>query len=169
MFSVTQIRRTEDPVRTTPQLDFTAFVDRHERPVREALTAAFGIELGREVAADAFAHAWERWARVSRMDNPAGYLYVVGRNRARKILKRNKRRLVTYPTTPVGSTPAFEPALATELAHLSERERCVVVLLHGFEWTMSEVADTLEVSKSTVQSYAERALTKLRSGMGVER
>jgi len=156
-------------VRTTPQLAFTAFVDSHERQVREALTAAFGIELGRDVAAEAFAHAWERWDRVSTMDNPAGYLYVVGRNRARKILKRTRRRTVTYPSVPIPSTPAFEPALATELANLSERERCVVVLLHGFEWSMSEVAETLEVSKSTVQSYAERALAKLRSGMGVRR
>jgi DNA-directed RNA polymerase specialized sigma24 family protein len=168
LFSVTEIRRTEERVLTTPVLAFTAFVERHERPLREALTAAFGIELGRDVAADAFAHAWERWDRVSVMGNPTGYLYVVGRNQARKTLQRNKRRPVTYPTAPTGSGPAFEPALAGELANLSERERCVVLLLHGFEWTMSEVADTLAISKSTVQSYAERALTKLRSGMGVE-
>ena len=44
----------------------------------------------------------------------------------------------------------------------------MVLLLHGFEWTMSEVAETLDLSKSTIQSYAERALAKLRVTIGVD-
>lgn len=156
-------------VRDSAERDFTAFVEQHERPLREALTAAFGVDVGREATADALAHAWQRWDRVSTMENPVGYLFVVGRNRARRSFKRRPVAGLRYPT-PVGeSAPSFEPALAGALAGLSERERAVVLLLHGFEWSMSEVAATLDVSKSTVQSYAERALVKLRSEMGVER
>jgi DNA-directed RNA polymerase specialized sigma24 family protein len=101
------------------------------------------------------------------MENPVGYLYVVGRNRARRIVKRSRSTTVRYPLPSGDGPPAFEPALAGALAALSERERSVVLLLHGFQWTMSEVAETLDLSKSTVQSYAERALAKLRSGLGV--
>jgi RNA polymerase sigma factor (sigma-70 family) len=157
------------PVRESAEAAFTAFVQQHERSLREALTAAFGLEAGRDATADALAHAWQRWDRVASMENPVGYLYVVGRNRARRILKQRRSVVVRYPSPPDDGAPQFEPGLAGALASLSERERAVVLLMHGFEWTMSEIADTLGVSKSTVQSYSERALAKLRSGIGVER
>jgi DNA-directed RNA polymerase specialized sigma24 family protein len=163
------VRRSGAPVRDSTEHGFTVFVEQHERSLREALTAAFGLDVGRDATADALAHAWQRWDRVSTMDNPAGYLYVVGRNRARRFLKRRRAVLVRYPTPAGDTVPMFEPALAGALAHLSERERAVVLLLHGFQWTMTEIAETLDISKSSVQSYAERALVKLRSGMGVER
>jgi DNA-directed RNA polymerase specialized sigma24 family protein len=38
---------------------------------------------------------------------------------------------------------------------------------HGFEWSLNEVAELSEVSKSTVQTCAERGLSKLRVGLGV--
>jgi len=44
----------------------------------------------------------------------------------------------------------------------------VVVLLHCFQWTMSEVAGLLDVSKSTVQNHAERGMASLRDSIGVE-
>jgi RNA polymerase sigma factor (sigma-70 family) len=156
-------------VRDPAEQDFVAFVEQNERPLREALTAAFGVDVGRDAAAETLADAWQRWARISTMENPVGYLYVVGRNRARRLLKRRPAPRVRYPIPTGETTSAFEPALAGALAGLSERERAVVLLLHGFGWSMSEVAATLDISKSTVQSYAERALVKLRSGLGVER
>ena len=78
---------------------FEAFVATHERRLRQALTAVFGIERGREMAADAFVHAWEHWDRVAGMVNPAGYLFVVGRNQHR----RRFRHRLTKPVFDVGS------------------------------------------------------------------
>jgi RNA polymerase sigma factor (sigma-70 family) len=156
------------PVTGSAEQGFIAFVEQHERILREALTAAFGTDVGRDATAETLADAWQRWDRISTMENPVGYLYVVGRNRARRLLKRRPTPAVRYPAPTADTTSAFEPALAGALARLSERERAVVLLLHGFGWSMSEVAATLGVSKSTVQSYAERALVKLRSGLGVE-
>jgi DNA-directed RNA polymerase specialized sigma24 family protein len=163
------VRPSRAPVGEPLEHGFTTFVERHERPLREALTAAFGVDVGRDATADALAHAWERWDRVADMENPIGYLYVVGRNRGRRALQQRRGSPVRYPLPVAGATPEFEPALAGALAQLSERERSVVLLVHGFQWTMSEVAETLDVSKSTVQSYAERAIAKLRHEMRVER
>lgn len=146
--------------------DFEAFVAAHERRVRQALTAAFGIDRGREAAADAFAYAWQHWDRVAAMENPAGYLYVVGRNRH----LRGLRRRLARPVFDLGSDhgePWCEPALAVHLARLSDRERTAVMLVNGFQWSMAEVAELLGVSKSTVQTHTERAMAKLRLGMGV--
>lgn len=67
-------------------------------------------------------------------------------------------------TTP---EPWCESALALQLARLSDRERLVVMLVNGFQWSLAEVAELLDVSKSTVQTHAERGMAKLRSGMGV--
>jgi RNA polymerase sigma factor (sigma-70 family) len=71
------------------------------------------------------------------------------------------------PPIDVERTPWVEPELPTALRSLPEQQRVVVMLLHCFEWTTSEIAELLGVSKSTVQSYAERGMARLRAKMGV--
>jgi DNA-directed RNA polymerase specialized sigma24 family protein len=57
--------------------------------------------------------------------------------------------------------------LAVQLAGLSDRERIAVMLVNAFQWSLAEVAELLGVSKSTVQTHAERGMAKLRAGLGV--
>jgi RNA polymerase sigma factor (sigma-70 family) len=58
--------------------------------------------------------------------------------------------------------------LVGALEELPERQRVVVMLLYCFEWSMGETATLLSLSKSTIQSHAERGLAKLRRRLGVE-
>lgn len=144
---------------------FETFFERVEPRLRESLSATFGVEAGRDAAVEALAYAWEHWERVGAMQNPAGYLYVVGRDRARRAFRRPQRpKLVRVDT---GRAPWIEPELPAALAALPEQQRVVVMLLHCSQWTMSEVAELLQVSKSTVQTHAERGMTQLRERMGV--
>ena len=159
------MRSVETPPVSSPD-GFEAFVATHERRLRQALTASFGIDRGREAAADALAYAWEHWDRVAAMANPAGYLYVVGRDRDRRRF-RNRVTKPVFEVAPGRPEPWCEPALAAQLAGLSDRERVSVMLVNGFDWSLAEVAELLGVSKSTVQTHAERAMAKLRAGMGV--
>jgi DNA-directed RNA polymerase specialized sigma24 family protein len=129
-----------------------------------ALTAAFGPELGREGAAEALAYGWEHWDRIGEMKNPAGYLYQVGRDHAR----RAKPLRVPLIQTVADREWWVEPGLPAALERLSERQRLVVGLLYGYQWSISEVAALLDVSKGTVQSYADRGLKSLRRKLGVE-
>jgi len=145
---------------------FTAFVERVGKPLHQALIAAFGVQVGEDITSDALAYAWEHWDRVRVMRNPAGYLYRVGRSRARRGIFRR-------PPTPVVERPApvsgwFEPGLSDALAGLSERQRAAVVLVHGFEWTMAEVARVWGVSFSTVKEHVDKGLGRLRRDLGVE-
>ncbi len=144
---------------------FEVFFERVEPRLREALSATLGSQAGRDAAADALSYGWEHWERVRAMDNPAGYLYVVGRGRGRRGMRRRR----TPCLTPVDGqrTPWVEPELPDALAGLPEQQRVAVVLLHCFEWTMTEVAELLDVSKSTVQTHADRGLKRLRERMGV--
>lgn len=137
-----------------------------EPKLRHALTATFGVEAGQEAAADALAHAWEHWVTVRLKDNPVGYVYGVGRNKARRGLRR---RRVAFPDVPSQRLPEVEPRLPAAVGRLSERQRIVVGLLYGYDWTMSEVAELLGIEKTTVQNHAERGLAALRKAIGVER
>ena len=64
---------------------FESFVCATETRLREALSAALGTDAGREATAEALAYAWAHWDRVSAMENPAGYLYLLGRRRGRRM------------------------------------------------------------------------------------
>jgi DNA-directed RNA polymerase specialized sigma24 family protein len=128
------------------------------------LSATLGLETGREAAAEALAYGWEHWERIREMENSIGYLYVVGRDRGRK-MRRNRQ--VVFPDVIEDRIPWVEPGLPRALAALPERERVVVLLVHAYGWAMSEVAELLEVTKSTVQTHSERGVKKLRRKLGV--
>lgn len=143
---------------------FTSFVEGAEPKIRQALTASLGSDLGVDATAEALAYGWEHWARIREMENPVGYLFVVGRNSARKVLRR---RPVFYEPPSIAA-PLVEPGLLDAVRALPERQRVTVMLLHCFEWTMPEVAELLGVKKTTVQNHAERAMARLRKTLGVE-
>ncbi len=143
---------------------FTTFVESVEPRLRQALVASFGPDTGLEAVAEALAFGWERWDRISVMDNPAGYLYRVGVDRARSRL----RAPVMMPPVVPDRLPWVEPALPGALGELSESQRTCVVLVHTYGHSLSEVAELLGVSKSTVQKHTERAIKRLRKALGVE-
>lgn len=140
---------------------FESFVEVHGRRLRAALVASFGAETGADATAEAIAYGWEHWHRVAPMDNPAGYLFRVGQNAARRLARR--RPLFTAP--PTSELPDFEPALLPALAELSEQQRAAVVLVHGYGWKIIEVADLLGVSHSTIRTHIARGLAHLQSAL----
>jgi RNA polymerase sigma-70 factor (ECF subfamily) len=144
--------------------DFTGFVRATEPKLSYALAAAYGTQVGREATADALAYAWENWKRLRAMDNPAGYLYRVGQTCARKY----NRKSPLFPAADPVELPRVEPGLPAALERLSEAQRIAVVLLHGMQWSEREVADLLEVDRSTVRRHRDRGLDKLRQALEVE-
>jgi DNA-directed RNA polymerase specialized sigma24 family protein len=141
---------------------FTLFVDEVGPRLHRAFALLRGRDQGQEAAAEALAWAWEHWADVQQMSNPTGYLYRVGASRTRR---RTPRFPLIVPEEPAG----FEPALVPALARLSDRQRTAVVLVHGCGWTHQEVADALGLSRSSVGTHVNRAMTQLRRDLGVER
>jgi RNA polymerase sigma factor (sigma-70 family) len=146
--------------------EFTEFVSEFEQPLRQSLTAAYGSERGREAAAEALAYGWEHWDRIGVMSNPAGYLYRVATDRARRMAQRRYKSL---PTPIPQRDPWVEPELGAALENLPLRQRTVIGLLHGYDWSMGEVAELFGVSKSTVQNHEYRGMKKLRRHLKVER
>ena len=91
---------------------FTEFVAEVEPRLRRALTATFGIEAGRDAAAEALVYAWRHWDRVKSLENPAGYLYRVGRDRGGKV---SRDVLVADLDGVVETLPWVEPGLGAAL------------------------------------------------------
>ena len=146
-------------------VEFEAFVLAAEPPLRRALVTAYGYEDGREAAAEALAYAWEHWARVREMTNAPGYLYRVAQSSAAR--GRRWRQPAPLLTLPPGTEHSFEPGLPRALASLPERQRVAVVLVHGFGYTLREVADLTGIKITTVQNHLERGLRRLRDRLGV--
>ena len=141
--------------------EFAHFFSGAEPRLRRAFIAALGVQRGREATAEALAYAWENWPRLQRLDNPVGYLYRVGQSRTRP---PRFRAVFGRPETP---DPWTEPALGRLLAGLSERQRLAVVLVHGFGWTLREVAELTGTKVTTIQNHLDRGLAKLRAGLEV--
>lgn len=154
----------------TQAKEFAAFFDASERRLRLALTGAFGIDTGREAAAEALAWGWQNWGRVRGMDNPVGYLYRVGRTAALRGLSHDAASVSASVDVHPSSwdLPSFEPNLAKFLAGLSEHQRLAVWMVHGLGLSHREVADLLECSRPTVATHVRRGLTKLRHHLGVD-
>ncbi len=144
------------------RVEFEAFFLEVEPRLRIALSAVFGPEEGSDATAAALAYAWEQWRDLTLKENPAGYLYRVGRSSQRR------RKEPSWLPVPSARTPHVEPGLPDALARLSEKQRIAVVLVHAYEWTRREVADLTGLSVSTIDSHLARGLEKLRAGLGVQ-
>lgn len=142
---------------------FLSFARRVEPGLRAALVARYGRDRGSEALNDALLYGWRHWDRVQAMRNPAGYLYRVGERAGR----RRRKRLDRLPSVSEQSHPWVEPRLSSALDGLSARQREVVVLVEALEWTHRETADLLGIRPASVQTHLARALTHLRSSLGV--
>lgn len=143
---------------------FEVFFAGVEPRLRVALTAVYGVEDGREAAAEALVWAWEHWEKVRAMEAPLAYLYRVGQSRTRRI----RRRTPLFPPVVEDAAREVEPGLPEALAWLSEPQRVAVLLVHGYGWAHADVAALLAVTPSTVATHASRGLQRLRRILEVQ-
>jgi RNA polymerase sigma factor (sigma-70 family) len=123
-----------------------------------------------EVAQDAFLAVWERWDRVARMDEPAGYLYRVAMNTARKRFRRATiaarlrvaRRDEADPIDAVDDRTTVGAALRA----LTPRQRLAVVLTELLDLSSRDAAAVMRVRESTVRALAAQGRAAMRSTIG---
>ncbi|MDO8390696.1 MAG: RNA polymerase sigma factor [Actinomycetota bacterium] len=146
-------------------MQFGTFVHDHGERIRRALVAYYGVEVGGEAADEALAVAWERWASLAGMDNPAGYVYRIGQSKARPHVRWFARRRLFPDSEPVMSVadPAALLDLVRALERLSADQRSAVMLVKSYGYSHREVAALLDVSESVVNNLVHRGVTRLRT------
>jgi RNA polymerase sigma-70 factor (ECF subfamily) len=122
-----------------------------------------------EVMQDAFLRLWERWDRVSRVDDPVGYLYRtamnVFRSRRRRVLVALRRTV--RPSEPDDGLAAVEDreVVVRALAPLTPAQRAAIVLTDVLGFTSEEAARAMRVRPVTVRVLASRGRAALRKEM----
>ena len=100
------------------------------------------------------------------MDNPVGYLYRVGQSASRACTR--PRPIPFERHQPIaGEVLVIGPELSAAINRLPVQQRTVVMLVHAFGWTQRDVAELLDISRSTVREHLDRAVTRLNHDLEV--
>lgn len=150
---------------------FDGFFHEHHAPIVRALALALGDEhLARDAAAEGFARALQRWRRVARYDNPAGWVYRVGLNWGRSRWRRTRREVSEHTVgevdRPRADAEPRDPRVLPALQQLSIDHRVVVVARYYLDWSEQQIADALDIRPGTVKSRLSRALDRLGAELG---
>ena len=149
---------------STIVMHFEYFYARERSSVARALRLTLRDDhLAEEATDEAMTRAYERWQSVALLDNPGGWVYRVGLNWARSVLRRTSRK--RRPPDELGYTEPVETpdaSLRRALEHLGIHQRAVVVCRYYLEWSEAETAHALGVKPGTVKSRLHRALRELQ-------
>ena len=151
-------------------IDFSRwYTDERDRLVRSLLVIGGDAEAARDAVAEAFSRAYERWARVSAMASPTGWVYRVALNELRRRERRRRvesrllgRRQVLQHAAP----PEVDPELWSAVGALPAREREVVVLRYVADLREREVAAALGISEGAASAALVTARRRLARALG---
>ena len=147
---------------------FDEFYRQHRAGLVRALAVTLhSVDLGTDAADEALARACERWATVSTLDNPAGWVYRVGFNWGTSTLRRLRRPTPRWLTDPQGLPWADspDPAIDHALARLNADQRAVVVCRLILGWSEAHTAECLGIRPGTVKSRLSRATEQLSASL----
>jgi RNA polymerase sigma-70 factor (sigma-E family) len=130
-----------------------------------------------DLAAEAFAKAWARWATVRRHPAPRAWVVRTALNARISRWRRQQREIVVPDAAPDGSSDGYldgvvDRHLMTKVLRLPDRQRQVVALRLFLDLDTAQTADVLGIAAGTVTAHLARAIATLRqdlsNGMGLE-
>ena len=138
----------------------------HARLLASMAVVAGDVDVAKEVTAEAFARALERWDRVGKMESPGGWTYRVALNVLRRRQRRAglERRLLLRMAAAPPVTPSSTAAVVEvweAVAGLPLRMRTAVALRYLGGLSEAEVADAMSVTPGTVASTLHDARRRL--------
>ena len=150
---------------------FEDFFERYHRRLFAGLCLVTGSrDEAEDVMQEAFLQVWQRWDRICRMDQPAGYLFRTAMNLTRKRGRRAalalKRAAGLAPEPDAFAQVDDRDELSRAMQELAPRERAAIVLTALEEYSSREAGEMLGIADSTVRVLARRARTSMRSSIG---
>ena len=162
------------PTRLEPTLHevtpFEDFFETQRRPLFGALCLVTGNRSeAEEIMQDAFLKVWERWERVSGLEDPNAYLFRVAmnlfRNRLRRASLAARRALSLAPATDDLAAIEDRDEVVRWLRPLPPRQRAAIVLTVYFDYSSDEAARILGIRPSTVRALATQGRAGVRHAM----
>jgi RNA polymerase sigma factor (sigma-70 family) len=154
---------------------FEAFVEDHQARLFGALCLVTGDRFeAEEICQEAFLRVFERWDRISEMDEPTGYLFRVAMNvfrtrrRRTALALRRATKLAPPPTDEFSAVEARETVLHG-LAEVTPDQRAALVATALYGLSSEEAGRMLKIKPSTVRARATRARAALRDAIGEDR
>jgi len=147
------------------------FRDTHVALFRALTLVTGNRQEAEDVMQVAFMRVFERWDRVSAMENPEGFLYRVAMNEFRSRYRRAKRA-IRRAMTSSSNEEAFEEAIEDRdvviraLRELVPRQRAALVLTALLEYSSEEAGELLGIDAATVRTLGSRARASMRKTVG---
>jgi RNA polymerase sigma factor (sigma-70 family) len=154
---------------SAPTRDFDDFYRAHRDEIGRALVFTLGDQsLGQEAVDEAMAKAYQKWAEVGAGENPAGWVFVVGKRWGLSWLRgrrreRRREELVGDAESQPAPAQADLVDLMDALAQLNLKHRTVIVCRFSLGMSVKDTAAVLGIGEGTVKSRSARALEQLRT------
>lgn len=144
---------------------FEVFYAEHRGSIGRALAVTLrDDQLASEALDEAMVRAFQRWAEVRRLESPSGWVYTVGLNWSRSVLRRASRsQSLSIDDRSSGSNHFADSDVDRALQALSVDQRAVVVCRYLIGYSEAETARVLGIRPGTVKSRLHRALNQLHS------
>ena len=141
---------------------------------RDAIARALALtlrdnDLAAEATDEAMARAFARWRTVQRLQNPGGWVYRVGLNWARSVLRRRGGPRRRVHEIDEHTLEVRDHELHRALLRLDLDRRAVVVCRYFLGMSEEEIARSLDIKPGTVKSRLHRALHQLEDQLGYTR
>ena len=142
------------------------FHDHHARLFAALCLATRSRQEAEEIMQDAFLKLWERWDRVSEIEDPAGFLFRTAMNLFRKRYRR-ARIAERLPLPRPERDDAFavvndRDVLVRAMQGLTPRQRAAVVLTAILDYPSEEAGRILGIKDSTVRVLSRKARAAMR-------
>ena len=156
-----------------PAQEFEAFCRKWSPRLVSALSLQCGDrEVGRELAQDALVRAWERWAEVSAMENPSGWLFRVAFNlrssRLRRARAESRVLLRVRSDSSIQPPTSIQITVRDALQQLPVRQRAALVARHYLQLSVNEAAEALDCAPGTVKALCSQGIERLREELEVD-
>jgi RNA polymerase sigma-70 factor, ECF subfamily len=155
------------PSKRRARPDFDVVFDAHYQRLVRALTLVAGDpETAADAVQEAFVKAHLRWRRISRYDDPVGWVRRVAINQLRDDHRRRGRRQRALSRLASREQTVTMPPEIDEfdrlLAELPKQQRATTALFYVDGLTIAEIAVALGLAEGSVKSHLHDARRRLR-------
>jgi RNA polymerase sigma-70 factor (ECF subfamily) len=162
------IRVADDAEPRTSESDFTAMCQREYPRLVGLLVLAVGDRSQAEdIAQEALARAWSRWARVSTLDRPDQWVRRVAMNLSTSWWRRQQvagRRAAALPPDPalIDDPPVTDDDLVRQVRALPQRQRMAIACRYFADMSVADTAAAMGCREGTVKALTSQAISALR-------